>query len=488
MQDLYSTPQQVAGYAATVRGSAATQLMNGQPHGVDEVGGIVAYETTTTAVVVVALLAIFAVVRHTRAEEESGHAEMLRAAPVGRHAGTAAALLATAGAVLLVGALDAGVLLAAGLPASGSLLHGAGVAGVGLVFAGIAAAASQVTASARAARGIAGTALAVLFLLRGIGAVWAPWVIWLSPFGWAEEARPFGSERAWPLLLLLAAAVGTALLTGRLLSARDAGAGLRHPRPSPARARPSLGTPVGLAWRLQRGTWTGWAVGLVLVGAVFGSLGDEVVSMVESNPDLAAIMLADGTSDVRAGFFAYGVGFLGVVASFAGVASVLRLRSEETSGRAEALLSTALPRRSWVLGSLAVSVVGSLVVLALCGLAMGATDALVAGRSGSVGSLLGAALGLFPGTLVVVGAAAAAVGWLPRFAVAAWAVAGFALLQNYLGGLLDLPGAVAGLSPYDHLPALPLDSFAAGPVAALTALGLALLAAGLVGVRRRDLG
>jgi ABC-2 type transport system permease protein len=42
------------------------------------------------------------------------------------------------------------------------------------------------------------------------------------------------------------------------------------------------------------------------------------------------------------------------------------------------------------------------------------------------------------------------------------------------------------LSPYAHVPALPADDLAAGPLLVLTAIAAALVALGLAGYRRRD--
>ncbi len=489
VQDLYTTPEQVASYASTVRGSASTELLNGEALEVDTVGGIVAYESTLTAVVAVALMAIFAVVRHTRAEEETGRAEMLRATPVGRHAATLAAVVVAGAASLAVGLLDTLVLVGLDLPLSGSLLHGLGVAGIGLVFTGVAAAAAQVTSSARGALGIGGAVLAGTLVLRGVADIADSGLAWLSPFRWVEQTRAYGDdERVWPLLLLALAAAAGLALTAYLLGLRDAGAGLRQPSPSPARAAGRLCTPVGLAWRLQRGLWIGWAVGLGLMAALFGSLGDEVVGMVESNPELADLILVQGESGVLDSFFAYGAGFLAVLASAPGVASVLRLRGEEAGGRAEPLLATGLSRARWAGGVAVVAVLGATALLLLMGVAIGGVDAVVAGRGDTLPTMLVATASLAPAALVVVGVTALLVGWLPRYAAAAWAFAGFAILQNYLGGLLDLPGFLAGLSPYTHLPALPVETWEAGPLLAELALAAALLAAGLVGLRRRDVG
>ena len=94
---LYDTPAKRAGYAVTVDSSGAGKMMNGIPYDVNTLGGITAYETTSTATLLVALMVMFLVVRHTRAEEESGRAELLRATVTGRHAATAASVLVAAG-------------------------------------------------------------------------------------------------------------------------------------------------------------------------------------------------------------------------------------------------------------------------------------------------------------------------------------------------------------------------------------------------------
>lgn len=487
VQDLYQTPEQIAGYGATVDSSAAGRFMNGRPYDVDNLGGITSYELSSTAAVVVALMVVFLVVRHTRAEEESGRAELLRATVTGRHAATLAAVLVAVAASVVIGVLDAVLLAATGLDGAGSLLHGASLAAVGIAFTAIAAAAAQVTASARAALGIAGGILGVAFVVRGVGDVGESFLTWLSPLGWAQAVRPFGDSQWWPVAALLVLAGAVFAFTTYLTAHRDAGAGLLQPRPGRPRARASLSTSFGLALRIQRGMIIGWATGLTITAVLFGSFGREVVSMVESNPELGEIMVAEGSS-ILEGYFAYTLAFLAVVTSAFTTASVLRLRSEEGAGRAEALLSTGLSRMQWVLGSLAVTILATLLILVLIGLGAGLTHAALTDDWGAVAQLLGGTLAQTPAVLVVAAAAVLLFGWLPRWAMAAWAVFGFAMLQAYLGGLLQLPDAVSGLSPFWHLPAIPAESFAATPTLMVSLIALALGVTGVVGVRRRDIG
>jgi ABC-2 type transport system permease protein len=57
-----------------------------------------------------------------------------------------------------------------------------------------------------------------------------------------------------------------------------------------------------------------------------------------------------------------------------------------------------------------------------------------------------------------------------------------------LGETLRLPDWVDALSPFWHLPGLPVESFDPVPVVAELALAAALVAIGLWGFRRRDVG
>lgn len=485
---VYDTAEKQAGYAVTVESSGAGKMLNGLPYDVATLAGIVSYEATSTATVLVALMAIFLVVRHTRAEEESGRAELLRATVTGRHAATAAAVVVASLASVLAGALDAAVFAAYGFDTVGSLAHGASLAAIGVFFTAVAAAAAQVTASTRAALGISGGVLGVAFVVRGVGALADSWIAYVSPLGWVQKVRPFGPiDWIWLGALMLATAAVLAL-TVYLTAHRDAGAGLIQPSPGSPRAPEWLGTAVGLAWRLQRGIVLGWGVGLAIAAIVFGSVGREVISMVEDNPAIADYFAATGGAGIIESYFAFAVLMIAVVAAAFPVSSVLRLRAEEEAGRAEVVLATALPRSRWILGSLAVTVLGTAAHLLAIGIAMGATHGLVSGDWSLFRPLIGAAAQLIPAVLLIAAIAAALFGWLPRLAALAWAVVAFAVLQAYLGELLRFPDWLSDLSPFRHLAAMPVEELRVAPVIVLLALACLVAAAGMVGARRRDIG
>src|SRR5262249_18428429 len=137
----------------------AVLVMRGIPVGT-EIGSLVNFRNFLSMMVLAALMSTFAVVRHTRQNEETGRAERSGAGSVGRHAGLAAALAVTLGANLVLGAVLTGTLLATGLPADGSVAFGAACAATGMAFAGLAAVAAQLFQSSRAANGCSAAAVA----------------------------------------------------------------------------------------------------------------------------------------------------------------------------------------------------------------------------------------------------------------------------------------------------------------------------------------
>ena len=100
-------------------------------------------------------------------------------------------------------------MLAAGLAVDGSVTYGAGLTLLGVAYTAVTLVAVQLSTSARGALGLAGAAVAVGYLVRGVGAMEDNALVWASPFGWAQRMDAFGDERWWPAVLLLAA---TALL------------------------------------------------------------------------------------------------------------------------------------------------------------------------------------------------------------------------------------------------------------------------------------
>ncbi|MFJ7912117.1 ABC transporter permease [Kitasatospora sp. NPDC096204] len=480
--------------AAIAHGSdnPALLAMSGPAHYLADYtwGAMLGHRMLGLLAVLAGLLSVLTVTRHSRAEEESGRAELVRSTAVGRHAPLAAALATAAVADLALGLLLAAGLPALGVPgltAAGSALYGAATALAGLLFAAVAAVTVQFSAHARTASGLALTVLGAAYALRAAGDAGSGALSWASPIGWLQRSYPFVDDRWWPLLPALALTAATTAAGFALSSRRDHGAGLRAARPGPATGSPGLGTPFGLALRLHRGLLGGFATALLLVGAMYGSLLGDADSMLKGVDRIREALDRLGGHTLADSYAALTMLVVAVVAGVHAVLATLRPRAEESAGRAVPVLVTGVSRSAWLGGHLAAALLGSTAVLLAAGVGFGLAGALSSGDGGAFLRLTGAALAFAPAQWVTVGFAAAVYGWLPRATPLAWLVPAYAFVIGYLGPLLDLPQGLERLSPYGQVPRLPAAAMDWTPLAVLTLVAAALIALALVGFRRRDI-
>ena len=371
--------------------------------------------------VLAALMSALAVVRHTRQNEETGRAELVGAAVVGRHAGLAAALIVTVGANLVLAGLLGLVGIATGLPAVGSFMAGLAVGAFGIVFAGVAAVTVQLSSTTRGASGLAAAVLGLAFVVSGVGnmlgtvdasgrRVVSAWPAWLSPMGWGQQMRPFGGDIWWPLGLFAVAFVVLVGAASLLATRRDVGSGILADRRGHAEAAPRLLSPLGLAWRLQRGALLGWAVGLVGFGLVFGAIIDEIRDTGGATADWYARMT--GSDEMVEAWGTSMIEMAGMVVAVYAVQVLLRMRAEEADGPLEPILATAVSRPRWMISHVLNAGLGALVLLLVFAVSMGLAAGLVLGDvPGQLRALVEAGLVQWPGIMVIGGARGC---WSPR--------------------------------------------------------------------------
>jgi ABC-2 type transport system permease protein len=485
VQGLYQSRAELIAAARIVQNNPAFIAMNGPAQALGTFGGRAAWEIGAFGLSAVALMSMFLMGRQTRAEEESGRLELVRAAVIGRHAPVTAALIVVSGVNLLLGALVAAGFIALDFPTRGSIFMGATFFAVGLVFAALTAVTAQVTENTRGVYGITGALLGVAFVVRAAGDIGNGALSWLSPIGWAQAARPFAGERLWPLLLAVGVSGLLVYAAFALVARRDVGAGLVAQRPGPPVASQGLTRPLGLALRLQRGALIGWTAALFLSGLAYGSVGKDVEDLIADSPEMAD-MLAQAGGNLVDSFFATTMLMLALLGSGFSIQSALRLRSEESSGRAEPLLATCVSRARWTGSHLTVAIMGAVLVVGAGGLGTGLAYGLSIGDLGQVPRLLGASLVHIPAVWVLTGLAMALFGLSTRVAMIAWAALAASIVIGFFAQLFGFPDWVRDVSPFTHTPQVPAVDPTIGPLLVLGALATVLVALGGWAFRRRD--
>jgi ABC-2 type transport system permease protein len=486
---LYDTPADLQEYATLAQADAALKAFAGPGYGLDDptLGAVVMNETLVYTFIIVALMCMFLLTRHTRAEEETDRAELVRAAVVGRQATLAAAVVWVAIVNVVVAFGLALSLLAFGLSLTGTVAYSAASCAVGMVFIGVAAVSAQVASSARAANAATGVALGMSFLLRAVGDLGTGWVTWLSPLGWAQSVRAFADERWWILAPLVLSAIALTYGGVVLSAGRDLGAGFFEQRPGPVEASPRLASPLALAARLQRTSLIGWTIGLSILGFFYGIVADQAEQMLE-NEAIADFFAQVGVGTPTELFLATTVLMTGLLTSGYTVSTVLRLRTEEVAVRAEPVLATPVSRRTWLLSYMVVAAVGTVIVMVAAGLATGLGTAAQLGDLGQILPLLGAVLVMVPALLVLAAVTVALIGWRSRWGPLAWAAVAVSAVSGLLAETLNLPQWARNVSPFEHVPAMPAASFELLPTVLLTTIAVGLTLLGIVAMNRRDIG
>ena len=457
-------------------------MMGGPMFGGNEtdLGVMMANELMLTLIIAAAILAILTVIRHTRAEEESGAAELVMSSTVGRYARTFAALVLV-GAVNAVLAVTMTLALSSvGFDPIDCAAMCLGITGAAMVFGAVAAVTAQLWRQARPATGAAMAALAAAALVRGVGDVInhsGSALSWFSPIAWAQQMRAFVDVRWWPFAMLVALTLTLMGTAAVLESRRQYDDGILPSTGERPRARPVRGV-FALNLVLQRGQVIGWGVGLFVSALAFGSMTKSLEDAAKSNELIARVLATQGNN----GIYTTMTQFLAAATTAFVVSTIFRLNQDEQSGIAEAVLAGSVSRWRWLFSAVGATLIGSAVLLAVAGLGNGLGAAITLGEFDLVPRLTVAGLAQVP-ALMVIGAIAGLAVALRR-AWIGWLAVTFVVLALYLGALLRLPHWLIDLSPVgrttvpSHVPVIALI------VMVVTAVVLSGVAGAIY--RRRD--
>lgn len=488
-ESLYATQTDRDALTETMANPAMTAMLGTGDLAHYTIGAMTAHQMLVMTAVIVGLMAILLVTRHTRADEEDGRMELIRSLPTGRLSYLNATLIVISGVFIVLPLVTAFGLYSFGIESmdlEGSLLYGAVLGGTGIVFAGVTAVFAQLSESSRGTIGWSIAILIISYLFRAITDVSNEALTWLSPLGWVSKAEVYSSNNWGPIVLMLAVSILLFIFANYLNSIRDLEQGFIAAKSGRRYASRLLQSPFGLAFRLQRTGFISWAIGLYVLGASYGSIFGDLESFFEGN-DMYQQMLqqAEGASIVEQ-FIPTLMIVLSLIATIPPVMAMNKLRGEEKKGRLEHLLVRAVSREKLIGSYLVLAVVNGFVMLSLSaiGLWSAATAAMEEGME--FGPIYSAALVYFPAMLVMIGIVAFLNGFTPRFTNWIWAYFLYSFFVLYLGNLFQFPEWVGKISPFGHVPQVPIEEATFMPLFILTIIAAGLMVASLIGFRKRD--
>ncbi len=486
----YPTLSDRLGFARSFATNKGLRLLYGEPHNVATVSGYTAWRVGGVLAIAAALYGLLAAVRLTRGEEESGRLELVLAGPVARRTVNQAALAALITGTVILWVAELAGFVVGGLPFGSSAYLALATVSVVPVCGALTALAGELAPTRRIALELAGSAIAVLFLLRvvadtvsGLG-----WLRWATPLGWAELLRPFAG--AQPVVLLLPAAATLALLAAaaRIASRRDIGTGALRSRDEAEPRLRLMGSATAHALRNQQGVmiaWTGTvAVFSYILGTVAKSISPADVSKSVQNE---ISKLGSGQLTTPTGYLAFVFIFVVLVVSVYVCTQIGAARQEEADQRLETLLALPLGRRRWLAGRILLAALSAAAIALIAGLLAWA-GASSGGAHVSLPRMLEAGANALPASLLFLGIAALAYAAVPRASSAlTYTLLTVSFVWQLVGSLLAAPTWLLDVTPFAHIGLVPTEPFRAVAAVVMVALGAIAALAATELFRRRDL-
>ena len=456
--------------------------------------------------IAVAVMNIFFVVRHTRADEQAGRVEVVRSLPTGRLANLNATMMSALILNVVLGLLTGLGLAVLGIEDmgfAGSMAYGAATAGIGLVFAAIAALFAQLSSNASGASGLSFLSIGVFYMIRAAGDMQGNEIIsCISPLGLVLRTQAYVENNFWPALVMLLTAVVISGFAYWLNSIRDMGQGFIAARPGRAGASVMLRSPLGLAWRLLRGMLIIWAIVVFVLGASYASVVGEIDSFIGDSPEymtligvpvdtLSTLSTADQAKVVVDSFGTFVTLMMTLLAIVPLINAVMKVSAEEKEGRAENVLTRAVPRCRYMLGYIVLAFAASAVLQFLTASGLYITAAAVVGNNNpfTFSELLKSFFAFLPALWIMIGFTVCIIGLLPRLTGVVWGYFGVVAFASLMGRLV-LPDWAMNITPLHFVSQPePLKDYVINftPLIVMTAIAAVLTAAGVIAYTKRDM-
>ena len=126
-----------------------------------------------------------------------------------------------------------------------------------------------------------------------------------------------------------------------------------------------------------------------------------------------------------------------------------------------------------------------MLILAILGLWAAASAVMENAISFSI--MFKAAIAYLPAIWLMIGVAVFLIGYFPQMTNLVWLYLGYSFIVVYLGGLLQFPEWLEKLSPFGHIPQLPVEEMNFVKVFIVTNIALVLMLIGFKGYTKRDI-
>ncbi|NLC43053.1 MAG: ABC transporter permease, partial [Clostridiales bacterium] len=329
--------------------------------------------------------------------------------------------------------------------------------------------------------------LILAYIIRGIGDVGNEALSLISPLGLILRTEVYVNNYWWPVLLTLGISIIIFSVSLYLNSIRDMGAGFITTKPGRREASLFLTSPIGLALRIQRTTIIAWIIGMFILGISYGSILGDLEGFLASNEILMQMLpFAEGMS-LTEQFVSMLITIISILGTIPTLIFVLKLNGEEKRNRTEDILANAVSRNKIIGSYTFIGIIAALLIQIVSMLGLWFASEFVMDEVILFSSFLKAGLVHIPAIWIMIGVAVLLIGYLPRHTGLAWTYLGYSFFVGYLGDILKLPDWMRALSPFGHIPQIPMEDINMVKLSVLTLIALSLVMVGFIGYNKRDI-
>lgn len=444
----YPSDEDLRTLSADMASNGGLRAMFGIPAEHVSVGGLVAWEIGMFVLVLGSVMAIMLAVGLTRAWEDDGITEIVRASGVSRQSPTYAAAVVSVVSCALLGVLVTAMLLlsrlfTADISVIGSVLFGIVVAVATATAAGVGLLAAQLFRSARSARLVALGWLGVMYAVRAVADMFeVDGLRWLSSLGWRDVVGVFDTNTWWPLLIMLAVVV--LLVAAGVLAAgrRDLGdvwlATNTSISTKPDTARGM--TRLGLRLRLERPSVMGWGLTVLGMGALYAGMTGEMTKLLGSSAQTEELVRQMGLADELEQIYLTLISTVLVVLLCCMIVQLMTaVGAEEKKGFLTNMWTAGVPQPQPLFDAALATALATVGIMAVTVPVMMLIVDLTATDSGSASFAALTMLGQLPAAVAVLGLSMLLTAAAPRMAWLAWVPLALSGLFTLYGALLKFP-------------------------------------------------
>ncbi len=178
---------------------------------------------------------------------------------------------------------------------------------------------------------------------------------------------------------------------------------------------------------------------------------------------------------------------MSLISTIPSLMSLFKIKKSIDMGYAMLVLANTVSRINFLSSFLILSIINAIVMIFLAALGLYVGQVYALENAIDFGTIMQSAMVFIPAILVFVGLGTLVIGWGIKFTNVVYLYLAYTFVVNYLGVLLNVKAWMKDITPFNHIPNIPVDDFKLLPLVILTIITIMMCIIGIIGFKQRDL-